>query len=102
MEIARGLIIMKKLTLKNVALIVIITIFTYSVVRQQLTMIKIEKQIQEKQQELNKVTQQKQRLQDEIDLSKTDAYLEKMARERLGMIKPGEKKIIENGNNNNK
>lgn len=97
---SKGFDNMKKLTLRNVAFIVIITIFTYSIVRQQMTMIKINKEIQEKQCELNKAEEQKQKLQDEVDLTKTDAYLEKMARERLGMIKPGEKKIIESGNNN--
>ena len=33
-------------------------------------------------------------LQEEVEFSKTDAYLERMTRERLGYIKPGEVPVL--------
>jgi cell division protein FtsB len=60
---------------------------------------KIDKQVTERQVELDKVKEKNDRLKDQVNMSKTDAYSEKMAREKLGMIKPGEKKVITKDNN---
>ncbi|GIM30181.1 dihydroorotate dehydrogenase [Clostridium polyendosporum] len=90
----------KTITLKNIVIVILISIFCFSFVRQQLTMRKIEIQINESQEELEKIKQNNEKLKEEVDLSKTDSYIEKMARERLGMIKPGEKKVQLNGNTN--
>jgi cell division protein FtsB len=51
----------------------------------------------------NKVEQQKvkeknQKLQDEVKMSKTDMYIENLARERLGFIKQGETPVIDTKN----
>lgn len=90
----------KTITLKNIAILILILIFCFSFVRQQLTMRKIEVQINESQEELKKVKENNEKLKEEVNLSKTDAYIEKMARERLGMVKPGEKKVQISENNN--
>jgi Septum formation initiator len=37
-----------------------------------------------------------QGLQDEVNMSKTDSFMEKLARERLGLIKDGETPVIHN------
>ncbi|MBK1809593.1 septum formation initiator family protein [Clostridium sp. YIM B02505] len=84
----------KKFTLKNIAILLIVSIFVFSFIRQEITMHKISTQVSERQLELNKVKAVNDRLKDEVNMSKTDAYSEKMAREKLGMIKPGEKKVL--------
>ena len=45
--------------------------------------------------QLEEIEQKNERLQDEVDKINSDSedYLEKLARERLGMIKPGEKVV---------
>ncbi|NOW30868.1 cell division protein FtsB [Clostridium beijerinckii] len=56
---------------------------------------RIQKEIDSKQVQLNEIKQKNERLQDEVDKinSSSSDYLEKLARERLGMIKPGEKVV---------
>ena len=56
---------------------------------------RIQKEIDSKQSQLDEVKQKNERLQDEVEKINSDSsdYLEKLARERLGMIKPGEKVV---------
>ena len=54
---------------------------------------KIQKDIKAKQTQLNELKDKNKKLQNEVSQSSTDEYIEKMARERLGMIKEGEKVI---------
>ena len=86
---------MKKLTFRNMIIIVLLGIFVFSYVRQQLAIGRIEKQLNEKQLQLDEITKINNRLSDEVEKidSGSDEYLEKLARERLGMIKPGEKVV---------
>ncbi len=46
--------------------------------------------------ELEKAQEENKKLQDEVQLSKTDKYIEKLAREKLGLIKEGETPVINN------
>ena len=85
----------KKLTLTNIILIVLISIFCISFIRQEVAMNRIEKQIIEKQKELDKLKETNDKLKNEAEMTSSDEYIEKQARERLGMIKPGEKVVIE-------
>lgn len=66
----------------------------YILISTQLAMNKIKKELTVSQQELIKLKDKNQKLQDEVNLSKTDAYIEKLARERLGLIKEGETPVI--------
>ncbi|MBN1043909.1 MULTISPECIES: septum formation initiator family protein [Clostridium] len=86
---------MKKLTFRNIIIIVLLSIFVFSYVRQRVAIDRIEKQLNEKQLQLDEITKKNSRLSDEVEKidSGSDEYLEKLARERLGMIKPGEKVI---------
>lgn len=56
---------------------------------------RIQKEIDNKQLQLDEVKQKNDRLQEEVEKinSGSAEYLEKLARERLGMIKPGEKVV---------
>ena len=83
----------KRMNLKNVVTIILIAIFCISYIRQEITMNKIQKEIEAKQTQLNELESKNKKLQDEVNQSSTDQYIERMARERLGMIKAGEKVI---------
>lgn len=85
----------KKLILKRIIISGFIIFFAFSYIRQSITMNRIQKEIDNKQLELDDVKQKNERLQDEVEKVNSDSseYLEKLARERLGMIKPGEKVV---------
>ncbi len=88
-----GIRVKKRMNLKNMVIIILIAILVISYVRQELTMNKINKDIEAKQTQLNELQDKNKKLQDEVNQSSTDEYIERMARERLGMIKDGEKVI---------
>lgn len=85
-----------KLILKRTIITGFIIFFAFSYIRQSITMNRIQKEIDSKQVQLNEINQKNERLQDEVDKinSNSSDYLEKLARERLGMIKPGEKLLM--------
>ena len=85
----------KKLILKKIIIVGFIVFFAFSYIRQFVTMNRIQKEIDSKQLQLDQVKQKNERLEDEVDKINSDSsdYLEKLARERLGMIKPGEKVV---------
>ena len=85
----------KKLIFKKIIIAICIVFFAFGYIRQSITMNRIEKEIDNKQLQLDEVKQKNERLQDEVEKINSDSadYLEKLARERLGMIKPGEKVV---------
>lgn len=87
-----------KLTFKKLIIIILAAIFIFSYIRQGITMNRIKKEIADKQIQLDDAKQKNERLQDEVEKINSDSsdYLERLARERLGMIKPGEK-VVNNG-----
>ena len=87
-----------KLTFKKLIIIILAAIFIFSYIRKGITMNRIEKEIADKQIQLDDAKQKNERLQDEVEKINSDSsdYLERLARERLGMIKPGEK-VVNNG-----
>lgn len=89
----------KKLILKRIVIIGFVVFFIFSYIRQNIAMNRIQKEINNKQVQLDQIKQKNERLQDEVDKINSDSpdYLEKLARERLGMIKPGEKVVNSEG-----
>lgn len=92
-----GIRVKKRMELKNVVIIILIAILVISFIRQEVTMNKINKDIEAKQTQLKELQDKNKKLQEEVTQSSTDEYIERMARERLGMIKEGEK-VITNSN----
>jgi cell division protein FtsB len=84
-----------KFSFKNLIIFMTIIYVGYIVVSTQISMNKIKAEVNVKQQEFGKVQEKNQKLQDEVNMSKTDAYYEKLARERLGLVKPGEAPVTE-------
>jgi Septum formation initiator. len=56
--------------------------------------VRIKNEILTQQKELNIVKEKNQQLQDEVNMSKTDDYMVKLARERLGLVKENETPVI--------
>ncbi len=91
----------KKSMLKKILIIAFLIIFSIGYIRQIVTMNRIEKEILERESQLEEIKEQNTRLQDEVKKINEGSteYLEKLARERLGMIKPDEKVVNININN---
>ena len=91
----------KKLTLKNLIILVLSIVFIISFIRQEQAFKRIEKDKQAKQSQLEEIKKNNERLQEENEKAKTDEYLEQLARERLNMIKEGETSVeIKKSTNN--
>lgn len=86
----------RKINLKKLILFLVIVYITGVFINQQITMHKIRNEIAIKEMELKKAKEKNQRLQDEVKLSKSKDYIEKLARERLRLIKKGETPVINN------
>lgn len=85
----------KKMSLSKILILAILIYSAVSVVIQQIKINKIKNEISVQTEELKSVKEVNQKLQDEVQMSKTsDAYLEKLARERLEYIKNGETPVI--------
>ncbi len=88
----------KKIKWKNVIFVFILSYACYIFINQQITMHKIKDEITQKKLEEQKVKEKNKKLQDEVKMSKSDMYIEKLARERLGLIKQGETPVINTKN----
>ena len=83
----------KKLTLKNIIILVLSIIFVVSFARQEKTIKRIERDKQAKQEQLQELEEKNERLQEENAKAQSDEYLEQLARERLNMTKSGETSV---------
>ena len=83
----------KKLKGKNLIILVLCLVFLFSFIRQERAIMNIKKQIDEKHIELEKIKQKNKQLEEEVKSANSDEYIETLARERLKMVKPGEKII---------
>ncbi|MBD7910973.1 MULTISPECIES: septum formation initiator family protein [Clostridium] len=83
----------RKLTIKNLIILVLSIILIVGFVRQEQTMVRIEKDKQAKQEQLQELQKKNERLKEESDKAQSDEYIEQLARERLNMIKKGETSV---------
>lgn len=83
---------------KKIFFLLTILYVVYIFVSQQITMYNIKKQITERKVEEIRMKQKNQKLQDEVKMSTSDAYIEKLAREKLGLINEGETPVIDKNN----
>ncbi|MCR6515038.1 MAG: FtsB family cell division protein [Clostridium chrysemydis] len=80
----------KGLKWKNIIILVLVGYIVISFVRQEMAIRRIEDEISQKQTELEKLKDENVRLEEQVKNANSDDYIEKLARERLGMLKPGE------------
>lgn len=86
----------KKLNLGRLFIALFMIFSCYTLIDQQFTINNIKVQSENKKQQFLKLKEKNQKLQDEVKMSKTDMYIEKLARERLELIKKGEIPVINN------
>ena len=85
----------RKSIVRNLLIVGLIAFFVFGYIRQIITMHRIEYEINNKQLQLEEIKTQNERLNDEVKKINEGSldYIEKLARERLGMIKPNEKVV---------
>ncbi|WP_341479584.1 septum formation initiator family protein [Clostridium gallinarum] len=86
--------IKKQATLKRLIIVFIFAIFIINYIKQELTMRRIQEDIVISQEELQELKDKNSKLESDLKkVNESNEYLEKLARERLGMIKEGEKVV---------
>ena len=88
----------KKFRFKSIILVLVMMYVSYLLIQQQVTMSRQKSELQKYTVELQKKKEKNKILQDEVELSKTDKYIEKLAREILGLVKEGETPVMDNKN----
>ena len=89
-----------KIKIKTLVVMIIFGVFIIAFVRQESTMKRLNKNIATKNEELQQLQEENVKLQNEVDMVNSDSYKERLARERLGMIRNGEKVIISSSESN--
>ena len=85
----------KNVNLKGIIIVLVIGFFSISVIKQVILLKRIKSDISTQAQELEELKEKNIKLQAELDRAQSNnEYLEKLARERLGLIKEGEQQII--------
>ena len=85
----------KNVNLKGIIIVLVIGFFSISVIKQVIVFKRIKSDISTQAQELEELKEKNIKLQAELDRAQSNnEYLEKLARERLGLIKEGEQQII--------
>lgn len=88
----------RKFNIKSVAKIFVVVYMCYILINQQVTMNRQKKELQRYNVETQMKSEENKVLQDEVELSKTNKYIEKQAREKLGLVKEGETPVLDNEN----
>ena len=85
----------KNVNLKGIIIVLVIGFFSIIVIKQVIVLKRIKSDISTQAQELEELKEKNIKLQAELDRAQSNnEYLEKLARERLGLIKEGEQQII--------
>ena len=85
----------KNVNLTGIIIVLVIGFFSISVIKQVIVLKRIKSDISTQAQELEELKEKNIKLQAELDRAQSNnEYLEKLARERLGLIKEGEQQII--------
>jgi cell division protein FtsB len=86
---------MKKVTLRGIVIIILFVVFSFNLIKQTIAIKRINNDIAEKSEQLNERKEENRKLQAELERVQSNYdYLEKLARERLGLIKEGEQIIL--------
>ena len=85
---------MKKLNLKRIILLLLGLYIGVVFINQQIIMFRQHRDIQEYSAELKVRESEYKKLQEDYTLSQDETYIEKIAREKLGLIKEGEQIVL--------
>ena len=85
----------KNINLKGIIVVLVIGVFSICLIKQLTVLRRIKNDIAVQTQELQELKEKNIKLQAELDRAQSNnEYLEKLARERLGLIKEGEQIIL--------
>lgn len=87
----------KKITFKAIITLLLVIYVSYALINQERILLKSKEQVTQSLQELSKLKDNNLKLLDEVKQSSTDAYKERLAREKLGLVKDGETTIVDEG-----
>lgn len=79
----------------RVLLVLFVGVISFTVYKQQVMMDNIEKNIVMQQGELEKVMEENEKLTNLVDSTRTEDYTIRSARNRLGLLRPGEIPVID-------
>lgn len=85
--------IKKRLTLRKIIIIFIFAIFIFNYIKQEITIKRIKEDIIVSQKQLEELKNKNIELESDLKKTESDEYIENLIRERLGMIKDGEKVV---------
>jgi cell division protein FtsB len=91
------LIMRKKFNLKVIITFLLVLYVSFALINQERIMVESKKQVTQSLQELSNVKSINLKLLDEVKQSSTDAFVERLAREKLGLVKEGETTIVDEG-----
>lgn len=80
----------KRLRVRHLIIIFFLVYVVYTLVVQQLKMMDLARQEAELRRQIEAAMQQREQLKKQIQLLHTDSYIEMMARDKLGLVKPDE------------
>ena len=84
----------KKTNLTGIMIILICSVFTLSLIKQGIVLKRIKNDIAIQTKQLEELKEKNSKLEAELESAQTgNSYLEKLARERLGLIKEGEQHL---------
>lgn len=86
----------KKPKFKGIIFALLLVYLSYMFVSLEVSMQKKKEEISKKQQEVIQLKMENTRLKDDVKMSTTDLFIEKLAREKCGLIKEGETPVIDN------
>ncbi|MHC1685531.1 MAG: septum formation initiator family protein [Clostridiaceae bacterium] len=84
-----------KVSFKKILGIIVIGYVTYILINQQLTINKINKNLLSTKDQLQKLKDENVQLQDKVQMSRTDEYAEKLAREKDKLTKQNETTVLD-------
>ena len=89
----------KNINLKVIIVVLIVGVFSICLIKQLTVLRRIKNDIAVQTQELQELKEKNIKLQAELERAQSNnEYLEKLARERLGLIKEGEQQVISDNN----
>lgn len=89
----------QKLNIKRLAIVaaaaVFIIYFVYAMIAQQIALSNKNKEIQSLEEQVSAANTETERLQKELDNLEDPEYLERVAREKLGLVRPNERVFVD-------
>jgi cell division protein FtsB len=90
LNFAEGNLMRKKVNIKTIVLVILLVYGGMLFINQRVNAHKINEEMNKQQQELAKLKDVNQKLQDEVNESQKESYMEKLVREKFGFVKDGE------------